>query len=149
MLSIFGYIQYFTFINIVFILGHKYIHKYINILYTSLLVSVFGFMFFNICPGRFSLRIFDRTVTLSGTPLMLIDILIHHLPTLFVLYWYLQYYTKHPFDLSFYVAIMIIIIYFISLREPFDIYACYDKKLIVLTHLIVLAIYGLIVCVAP
>jgi hypothetical protein len=105
-------------------------------------------MFFNICPAKLKFRLFNRDVELSGIPLSLLDIIYHQFPTLFVIYWYLSYYKRNPFGLSFLTALAVIVIYHLIVRDAIDIYGCYDEQKLIVANLVVISLYSTLICVS-
>lgn len=128
-------IQYFTIINLLFIIFGKRIYKYINILFSSIIVSIIGGTFFWICPKRFYIDYDidnkDR-ILVSGVKLKIIDIIFHQLPLLFVIYYYRNYYKNNSFSKSFFNILFILIIYFsiMNIDYLYNTYECKNTDLL-------------------
>jgi hypothetical protein len=140
--------RYFTFINLVLIVFHKYTYKKINLLFTSFVCSIFGFMFFNICPGQFKVDLMGNHITVKKPWLRIADMLFHHLPLLFVLTLYLNYYRKNSFDVSFLTANLILLVYaVVNIDKHKVVYGCKDIVKILATTFVLYVIYLVVVLV--
>lgn len=139
--------RYFTFLNLILIFFHQYTHQHVNLLFTSLVVSGLGFMFYNICPGEFRGEVFGLKITVKKVNFMF-DILMHHIPLIFVIYKYLRYYSKTPFDVSFLNAHLLLILYLIINKDAQEkVYGCNNFLLVAGTFSISYALYLILVLV--
>lgn len=87
LLYILNFLTIWVFILILF---HKYINKYISLSFLSFIVMFMGLYFSYINPKKFVLYHYNRKVEISNfyIKLFLIDIPLHILPFLFILYKY-------------------------------------------------------------
>jgi hypothetical protein len=138
-------LHFFTIINLFFVLFHSSVYKHINLLFTSLLVSVFGFLFLNICPAKLEFNLFGNTFEITGLSVKLLDLIFHHAVTAFILYKYLPYYRQHPFDIALLNALLIVLIYATHVSMIFKTYGCKNMQLLGLCSVIFVAIYLILV----
>lgn len=143
-------LDYFTIINLIFILFSKYIYKYINLLLTTLTVSIIGSVFFWLCPKEFILKINKNiSIIFNGDLLKIIDILFHQIPLIYILYNYYNYYKKDPFNISFFNALLILIIYLSvsNLDYLYGIDKCNQFILIPLSISLTFLIYSILILI--
>lgn len=143
-LMISNYLQYFTIINLSLIVFHQYTYKYINILFTSLLVSICGFVVFQVYPRSFTANITtSHNLFVKNEAAILVDIIFHQVPLAFVIWKYLSYYKIDSFGVSFIISQCIILVY-LSTFNPYSIYRCKTKNIILL-YVLSIVIYALLV----
>lgn len=141
--------MYLTFINLILILFSKYIYKYINILLTTLFVSIFGGYIFWICPNKFTLKFNNFDYKLNKIELKITDILFHQLPLIIVIYYYINYYKINPFNKSFYNALFILLMYLVlfNVEYIYQLKNCNQDKVILLNIIIIFFIYTFILII--
>jgi hypothetical protein len=70
------------------VLFHKYSHLYIDLVFISIIIGIFGTIFTYVMPRRFVIVLDDRCFVIQGTECAIIDALMHHMPVLLILYIY-------------------------------------------------------------
>jgi hypothetical protein len=142
--------DYFTIINLIFILFSRYIYKYINLLLTTIVVSIIGSIFFWLCPKEFNLKINKNiSIVFNGDLLKTIDILFHQIPLIYILYNYYNYYKKDPFNMSFFNSLLILIIYLSisNLDNLYGINSCNQLILMPLSISLAFLIYCILILI--
>ena len=121
-------------INFIFIIGIKYFkysfigNFYFDVAFLNIIVSLSSIILVYIYPRRFKNKYLD----LSGYKLMIIDFILHHIPTLFILLYF------KDCNLQKNYLIFIVVIYFLifDVEEKYDFPK--DKAIILLIMMIFL-----------
>lgn len=131
-------IQYLTIWTIVLVVFHKWTHKYINLLFLTSTVFIFAAYISYVRPGYFKYNPIgddDATVyRITGTAKIVLDIVAHVLPLLFVMWRYLPYYTQHDVVYSFATsnAFLVLLIYLVAF-DAREVYDAHGPSTVVLT----------------
>jgi len=131
---------YFTLINIILVIFHRYTYRYYNLLLSSIIISAISLIMVYVNPK--SLNIFN-VYTLKGWKLKWVDLIFHHGVTLFVLLMYGEYYKNHPFGYSTAITLLTLLLY-ASLMNPYKIYKIEKWFLIfaILLSVVIYLLYG-------
>lgn len=124
-------------INFIFIVGVKYFNYllignfYFDAAFINILVSLSSIILVYIYPRKVKNYFFD----LSGYKMMLVDFILHHIPTLFILLYF------KDCNLQKNYLIFIVVIYFLifDVEEKYDFPK--DKAIILLTMMIFLYLF--------
>lgn len=103
---------FFTFWMIILTLFHKYVYKYINLLYLSFITLIIGIYMSYINPREFTFILFNESYTLRGVEkTIIVDLFAHLLIFVYIYTLYYKYYTPFRIDTALLLSIVIIIIY--------------------------------------
>lgn len=103
---------FFTFWLIILTLFHKYVYKYINLLYLSFLTLIIGSYMSYINPREFKFILFNESYKLeSGDKLIIIDLFAHLLIFVYIYSLYYKYYTPFRVDIPLLLSILVLLIY--------------------------------------
>lgn len=125
MLNIF---RYLTSINFILVLFSKYTHTYIDLLFLSLFVCIIGLYISHISPGYLLVYSNNQIHVVTGYPKLLLDIVFHILPLIYVFAVYNNYYAVHSNVTS---ALILIFTYAVII----DIKIIYDSNINVISAL--------------
>jgi len=108
---------FFTFWMIILTLFHKYVYKYVNLLYLSFITLIIGIYMSYINPREFKFILFHESYTLkSGDKLLIVDLFAHLFIFLYIYSIYHKYYTPFRVDTPLLLSIVILLIYTFSIN---------------------------------
>ena len=108
---------FFTFWLIILTLFHKYVYKYVNLLYLSFLTLIIGSYMSYINPREFTFILFNESYTLqSGDKLIIIDLFAHFIIFAYIYTRYHKYYTPFRLDTALLLSITLLLIYTFSIN---------------------------------
>jgi hypothetical protein len=71
-------LRFFTAWNAILVLMHAYTHRYVNLVYTSLVCTAVGFYLSHVSPGVFRFTFGDKRYTVDKwTKLVFVDLIMH------------------------------------------------------------------------
>jgi hypothetical protein len=111
------YYLYLSSWNLVAVILHKYTYKHYNLLLSCIIVSIVSFCIAYISPRRLQVETHDpkETFVVDGWLMRIGDLIVHHLPLLFVWLQYSSYYltNEHRYDISCIATLFSITMYII------------------------------------
>ena len=108
---------FFTFWLIILTLFHKYVYKYVNLLYLSFVTLIIGSYMSYINPREFTFVLFNESYTLRGIEkTIIIDLFAHLLIFVYIYSLYYKYYTPFRVDIALLLSISILLIYIFSIN---------------------------------
>lgn len=119
---------YFTSWSVVLVLLHRVTHRYVNLVFLTLLVSFVGALITYIRPRRIARRFGDVEVEISGWSLRLTDLIFHHLPLFFILYTYAYADRKGGRATTGALPTLIALVIVAFYTRLFDVIAVYNVK---------------------
>lgn len=106
--------RFFTCWMIIMIIFHHYTHKYINLLYLSLVTMIGGLYLSFINPRKFIFYFEGVRYEYTGIQkFIIVDLIFHILAFYFIYCRYSKYYTN-MFDMKFLISCIILFIYMLS-----------------------------------
>ena len=115
-------------LTLIFLFYIGYLQKYYyDLLFLSLFISGCSFAFTYIYPQKFTLKINNFKITFKGTKLIILDLISHHIPLLFLLCKYNNYVHNKT-----YIFILIPLIYTLLLNDHYERYGLKDEYIFII-----------------
>ena len=108
---------FFTLWMVIMIIFHKYLYKYINLLYLSFITLIIGIYISYINPREFKFRLFDEEYVLqNGEKFIVVDLFFHILAFIYIYHLYSSYYNPLKINIAFLISLIIILVYSIMIN---------------------------------
>lgn len=131
--------MYFTFWNFVFVCLHKWTHRHIDLLFTSMFVMIGGFFAVHL---NHMLEQNNSDTYFYSFLLVLIDILFHTIPFVFIFIKYHSHYKKLNSSYPVMISVLIVLVYIlqVNIQQTYYIHQLFMTFVFILSFIAYLAI---------
>jgi hypothetical protein len=133
--ALFAYSGYLTTWSLILVLFHKWTHVHFHLVYLTIFVCIGGLFLSNVYPRQYIMPVSKtQSIVWDGWWTVLLDVVLHIIPMMFIIYTYRSYYSKCSNTwkpLANTMALLLLYLFHVTsifsyLRKEGDVYTMYS-----------------------